>query len=162
MNFFPRNRVGIYFLGSILLILLLMVDGDFNPVWAGSHWLSNSYVDGQVDTGDIDVEVVEAINMQGGNDERVFDFVVSIYRETVTAAIKTKYEKVIKRMADGIYESSNAKHKLGKVYVYKKRLNRRQCDVSWESAGGPCATPSGWLVPGANIQMFDNLVDGIS
>ena len=97
---------------------------------------------------------------------RYVDVTVSLYQGAPisTAALRAKYEAVINAFADGVFEMSNGAIRLGKVTIYRDKANFDRANIQWIQTCWPNASVSGFLTPGARIEMCDvfsgyNLLD---
>ncbi|MEY3220823.1 MAG: hypothetical protein RIT27_2180 [Pseudomonadota bacterium] len=86
----------------------------------------------------------------------IFDIKVSYY-DTYDNAInrKEQIEDNIRHWADGVYESTNGAHRLGKVEINTNGANADNTDVLWVASCWPNARIGGRGKAGARIQYCD-------
>ncbi len=86
----------------------------------------------------------------------IFDIKVSYY-DTYNNAIsrKDQIEDNIRHWADGVYESTNGAHRLGKVEIYTGGEISNNADIVWIASCWPNANPGGRGKAGARIQFCD-------
>ncbi len=73
---------------------------------------------------------------------------------------QNKFEKKIEEFADAVFQSTNGKHKIGKVTIFRNGRQANNVDVKWKkdcpSGAGPRANPSGFGVTGSHIYFCTN------
>ncbi len=87
---------------------------------------------------------------------KVFDVTISLYASPTTPEERALYEQIIGYFADGVYESSNGAHKIGRVSVYCGGDYADRADIVWVPECHPSAHVSGRVVEGAHIIMCDS------
>lgn len=86
----------------------------------------------------------------------VIDVEISLHKATVPAADRTKYENIIKRFADAVFEASEGENKIGKVTFYLGGTCADKADVVWIASCHPSGSVSGRAVAGENVNFCDN------
>lgn len=87
---------------------------------------------------------------------RTINVTISLYRAAPAgSAIRRTYEQAIRYFADGVYESSNCAHQLGKVSIYQRGKAKDTADIVWVRKVHPAAIPSGYRREGGNVSMGD-------
>jgi len=143
----------------VLLSLLLLVLLLAQQTWAGKHWFSTVRKEKQRSPLTLDSQGMQT---SATSDPVVFDVVISLYndpngdKDLATQDDRTPYEDIIKYFADGVYEESNAAHKIGKVRIYTGGDYSDKCDILWEASGWPNANVSGCGTSGLHVRMFTN------
>jgi calcium-activated chloride channel regulator 4 len=85
---------------------------------------------------------------------RLVDVNISLHGKPV-GPDRTPYESIIKKFADGVYESSNGGIKLRTVRVYPDKAAAGFADIKWGATGWPSAAISGFGHPGSPVNMCD-------
>jgi calcium-activated chloride channel regulator 3/4 len=85
----------------------------------------------------------------------VVDLQVSLYAPSGNSTNRAPYERIIEYFADGVYESSNGVHKIGKVTFYTQGNRSDTSDIVWVQNCHPNAHISGRAVEGERVQMCD-------
>lgn len=87
---------------------------------------------------------------------RTINVTISLYRSAPAgSAIRRTYEQAIRYFADGVYESSNCAHQLGKVSIYQRGKAKDTADIVWVREVHPAAVASGYRRQGGNVSMGD-------
>jgi hypothetical protein len=88
---------------------------------------------------------------------KVVDLTISLHRATKpTGAVLTRYEDIIKRLADALYEASNGAFKLGEVTLYLGGQCASTADVIWTPTCHPSGHISGYGTDGLSISFCDD------
>ncbi len=77
-------------------------------------------------------------------DGTVFDLKVSVSGNPITEPQRDQYERVIEAFADGVYESTNGAHKIGRVEMFTRGRFQAQADIVWRQKGHPTADLNGY------------------
>lgn len=73
------------------------------------------------------------------------------------------WERIVQYFADGVYESTNAAHKIRNVRIYRSGRAAATADVIWGQEGQIGVPGKGGVgEPGGHIEMFENFVHGYS
>jgi hypothetical protein len=80
---------------------------------------------------------------------------VSLYNNPTTAEERAPYETIIRYFADGVFESSNGAHKLGKVTFHTNGAHSNDADIVWIQNCHPSANVAGFGTDGMHINMCD-------
>lgn len=91
----------------------------------------------------------------------VVDLSISLYNNP-TSAQRNAYEQIIRYFADGVYESSNAAHRIGTVRIYTNAGNWNSADVQWSERCHPRAHVSGFGRVGWQVFMCDRFAGGMT
>ena len=148
-----RRQVGMAAVTAVLILLLAAMPA----LAAKSHFSKVRYLD---DFGEYQLKTPAAAS----SSTTVFDVVISLHNDPsgdddpdkdTGSEDQTKYEKVIRFWADGIYEQSNGAHKLGKVRIFRNGQQSSKADVVWNASEWPRANVSGFGVDGRRITFGD-------
>jgi len=156
-----RTR-GLFVRSALLLAAVAILAAGAGD--AKTHWASGRVVNGQYVPNSSDFVPEPAPGEKAG--PVLLDIVVSVHGDPAgdndgsTQGVagseeQDKYERIFQRMADAIYEASDAGHKLRKVRIYKKGAFKSASDIYWAASGWPCANVNGIANPGKHIYMFD-------
>lgn len=83
------------------------------------------------------------------------DLDISLYNNPTSATDRAAYESIINYFADGVYESSNGAHKIGRVTFHPNGANADQSDVVWIQKCHPNANLAGIAVAGWHVNFCD-------
>jgi len=132
------------FIGFFSLVILIYM--FFNvPAFSGNHWFSGPVMENSKSDNDDEA------------DAKLLDIVISLYNNPTEN--RYVYESIIKSFADGVYEQSNAMHKIRKVRIYTNGKYSDGCDILWNERGNPSATRH-YGFSGSHINMFNQMKYG--
>lgn len=95
---------------------------------------------------------------------RTFDVEVSYHGNPQSSGDKEKIENILNHFADGVYESTEGVHAIGKIRVYRNGSKDKTANIVWnwnkdtnsdQTTGWPSAPLNGYGKSGYFINMFD-------
>jgi subtilisin-like proprotein convertase family protein len=77
------------------------------------------------------------------------------------SAAQDKWERIVQHFADGVYESTNAAHKIRNVRIFRNGRAAAIADVLWTAAGHPHVPAKGGVgEAGGHINMYETFTAG--
>jgi subtilisin-like proprotein convertase family protein len=101
----------------------------------------------------IDLVISLSANPQGDDDGN--------HQGQPNSAAQDNWERIVQHFADGVYESTNAAHRIRNVRLFRSGRSAATADILWTSAGHPHVPSKGGVgEAGGHINMYETFIGG--